>query len=91
VSEITSTSTVGNARITLQFDLSRDIDGAARDMQARMAAIESRMWPSVGLAAPIDMSDEADHRRPQRMARQGMSVSAGNDRTATRVCASPLA
>jgi multidrug efflux pump len=49
VSEITSTSTVGNARITLQFDLSRDIDGAARDMQARMAAIESRMWPSVGL------------------------------------------
>jgi multidrug efflux pump subunit AcrB len=36
-------------RITLQFDLSRDIDGAARDIQARMAAIESRMWPSVGL------------------------------------------
>jgi multidrug efflux pump len=38
VSEITSTSTVGNARITLQFDLSRDIDGAARDVQAAINA-----------------------------------------------------
>ena len=31
VTEMTSTSTVGNSRITLQFDLSRSIDGAARD------------------------------------------------------------
>ena len=38
VSEITSTSTVGNARITLQFDLSRNIDGAARDVQAAINA-----------------------------------------------------
>jgi len=38
VSEITSTSTVGNSRITLQFDLSRSIDGAARDVQAAINA-----------------------------------------------------
>jgi multidrug efflux pump len=38
VSEITSTSTVGNARIVLQFDLSRSIDGAARDVQAAINA-----------------------------------------------------
>src|SRR6266516_511570 len=31
VTEITSSSTLGNSRITLQFDLDRDIDGAARD------------------------------------------------------------
>src|SRR6185503_13607560 len=38
VSEITSNSTVGNSRITLQFDLSRSIDGAARDVQAAINA-----------------------------------------------------
>lgn len=37
-SEITSSSTLGNTRITLQFDLSRDIDGAARDVQAGINA-----------------------------------------------------
>ena len=43
VSEITSTSTVGNSRITLQFDLSRDIDGAARDVQAAINAARADM------------------------------------------------
>ncbi|KVN01643.1 efflux RND transporter permease subunit [Burkholderia stagnalis] len=38
VSEMTSTSTVGNARIILQFGLNRDIDGAARDVQAAINA-----------------------------------------------------
>ena len=34
VNEITSYSTQGNARVTLQFDLARSLDGAARDVQA---------------------------------------------------------
>src|SRR6185437_9715422 len=38
VNEITSTSSVGATRITLQFDLSRNIDGAARDVQAAINA-----------------------------------------------------
>ena len=38
VSEITSSSTTGNTRITLQFDLDRDINGAARDVQAAINA-----------------------------------------------------
>src|ERR1700733_1234551 len=38
VTEMTSQSTVGNARITLQFGLDRDIDGAARDVQAGINA-----------------------------------------------------
>src|SRR3954468_16845301 len=41
VTEITSSSSLGNARITLQFDLSRDIDGAARDVQAAINAARS--------------------------------------------------
>src|SRR5262244_450392 len=38
VTEITSSSTVGSTRITLQFGLSRDINGAARDVQAAINA-----------------------------------------------------
>ncbi|HWC45244.1 MAG TPA: efflux RND transporter permease subunit, partial [Casimicrobiaceae bacterium] len=38
VNEITSNSSVGSTRVTLQFDLSRDIDGAARDVQAAINA-----------------------------------------------------
>ncbi len=38
VNEITSSSSVGSSRVTLQFDLSRDIDGAARDVQAAINA-----------------------------------------------------
>ncbi|MGH7104565.1 MAG: efflux RND transporter permease subunit, partial [Acetobacteraceae bacterium] len=38
VTEMTSTSTVGSARIVLQFGLDRDINGAARDVQAAINA-----------------------------------------------------
>jgi len=38
VNEMTSSSSVGSTRITLQFDLDRDIDGAARDVQAAINA-----------------------------------------------------
>jgi multidrug efflux pump len=38
VTEMTSQSSAGSARIVLQFDLGRDIDGAARDVQAAINA-----------------------------------------------------
>src|SRR6202171_3516841 len=38
VSEMTSFSTLGSTSITLQFDLSRNIDAAARDVQAAINA-----------------------------------------------------
>ncbi|MDP9128170.1 MAG: efflux RND transporter permease subunit, partial [Pseudomonadota bacterium] len=38
VTEMTSSSNVGSSRITLQFGLDRDIDGAARDVQAGINA-----------------------------------------------------
>ncbi|MFZ1908642.1 MAG: efflux RND transporter permease subunit, partial [Burkholderiales bacterium] len=41
VTEITSTSSIGSTRVTLQFDLDRDIDGAARDVQAAINAARS--------------------------------------------------
>ncbi|EIZ78656.1 RND transporter, HAE1/HME family, permease protein [Novosphingobium sp. Rr 2-17] len=38
VTEMTSRSSLGSTSVTLQFDLSRDIDGAARDVQAAINA-----------------------------------------------------
>jgi multidrug efflux pump len=38
VNEMTSSSSLGNTRIVLQFDLDRDINGAARDVQAAINA-----------------------------------------------------
>jgi multidrug efflux pump len=38
ITEMTSASSLGQTRITLQFDLSRNIDGAARDVQAAIDA-----------------------------------------------------
>ena len=38
VTELTSTSTVGSANIVVQFGLNRDINGAARDVQAAIQA-----------------------------------------------------
>src|SRR6186997_591303 len=38
VNEITSSSALGSTRVVLQFDLNRDINGAARDVQAAINA-----------------------------------------------------
>jgi multidrug efflux pump len=46
VTEMTSSSSQNSTRITLQFDLSRDIDGAARDVQASLNAALAQL-PSV--------------------------------------------
>jgi multidrug efflux pump len=41
VTEMTSSSTMGSTNIVLQFDLNRNIDGAARDVQAAINAARS--------------------------------------------------
>jgi multidrug efflux pump len=41
ITEMTSNSALGSTRITVQFDLDRDIDGAARDVQAAINAARS--------------------------------------------------
>ena len=41
VNEMTSSSSLGSTRIILQFDFSRDINGAARDVQAAINASQS--------------------------------------------------
>ncbi|MFZ0829478.1 MAG: multidrug efflux RND transporter permease subunit [Verrucomicrobiia bacterium] len=43
VNETTSSSTLGSTSITLQFDLNRNIDGAARDVQAAINAARANL------------------------------------------------
>ncbi|MBV8093274.1 MAG: efflux RND transporter permease subunit [Acetobacteraceae bacterium] len=47
VAEMTSQSSVGQARIVLQFGLSRDINGAARDVQAAINAAHADLPASL--------------------------------------------
>ncbi len=43
VNEMTSSSSTGTASITMQFDLNRDVNGAARDVQAAINAARSQL------------------------------------------------
>src|ERR1700759_3285726 len=47
VTEMTSQSNVGSVRITLQFGLNRDINGAARDVQAAINAARAHLPTSL--------------------------------------------
>jgi multidrug efflux pump len=47
VTEMTSESTVGSTRITLQFSLNRSLDGAARDVQAAINAARADLPTSL--------------------------------------------
>ena len=55
ISEMTSTSTLGTTRIILIFDLNRDINGAARDVQAALNAAQSLL--------PSGMSSRPTYRK----------------------------
>ncbi|HWE26868.1 MAG TPA: efflux RND transporter permease subunit, partial [Polyangia bacterium] len=47
VNEMTSTSTLGTTSITLQFDLDRDVEAAARDVQAAINAAGGDLPPNL--------------------------------------------
>ena len=51
IDSMTSTSSLGNTQITIQFTLDRDIDAAAQDVQSAIAAVQRRL-PSDMPAAP---------------------------------------
>lgn len=60
ISEMTSSSSLGSSRIIIQFDFNRDINGAARDVQAAINAAQSLLpsgmpsRPSYRKANPSD-------------------------------------
>ena len=61
IDSMTSTNSLGNTRITLQFDLERDIDAAAQDVQAAITAA-TRQLPSDMTTPPTYRKvNPADH------------------------------
>src|SRR5580704_10608795 len=61
VTEMTSNSSVGSAQVTLQFDLSRDINSAARDVQAAINSSAGTLpanLPSLPKYAKINPADQ---------------------------------
>src|ERR1700691_5833143 len=55
ITEMTSSSTLGRTGITIQFDLNRDINGAARDVQAAINAARSYL--------PINLPSNPTYRK----------------------------
>ncbi|MEA2977791.1 MAG: hypothetical protein QOF19_3311 [Alphaproteobacteria bacterium] len=47
INSMTSTSSLGRSQITIQFDLNRDIDGAALDVQSALSIATRRMPPEM--------------------------------------------
>src|ERR1700733_9228780 len=47
IAPLTPTSTLGTTSVPLQFDLSRNIDGAAQDVQAAIARVQVQLPPSM--------------------------------------------
>jgi multidrug efflux pump len=60
VTEMTSTSTIGGTNVTLQFELNRDIDGAARDVQAAINAARADLPPNLPTAPRYVKVNPAD-------------------------------
>jgi HAE1 family hydrophobic/amphiphilic exporter-1 len=57
---MTSTSGLGNTQITLQFNLSRDIDGAAQDVQAMIAKAAKQLPPEMPTPPSYQKVNPAD-------------------------------
>ncbi|MBX3345382.1 MAG: multidrug efflux RND transporter permease subunit [Nitrospira sp.] len=60
VTEMTSSSTMGGTNVTLQFELTRDIDGAARDVQAAINAARVDLPPNLPSAPRYSIVNPAD-------------------------------
>jgi HAE1 family hydrophobic/amphiphilic exporter-1 len=60
IDSMTSTSSLGSTQITLQFDLSRSIDGAAQDVQAAIARAGSQLPPNMPTPPTYNKVNPAD-------------------------------
>ena len=60
ISSMSSSSALGSTNITLQFDLSRDIDAAAQDVQAAIAAVHDlpKEMPSPPSYSKVNPADQ---------------------------------
>src|SRR5215470_16074638 len=91
VTEITSTSSIGNTSVVIQFDIDRDINGAARDVQAAINAAITALSSDTLTTAQI--YDAADTILAQRLSQaEGVSQVTvnGAEKPAVRVRLDPV-
>ncbi|MGH9686414.1 MAG: efflux RND transporter permease subunit [Candidatus Acidiferrales bacterium] len=60
ISSMTSTSYTGSTSITLQFDLSRNIDAAAQDVQAAISRVQGQLPPNMPSPPTFEKTNPAD-------------------------------
>jgi HAE1 family hydrophobic/amphiphilic exporter-1 len=60
LTSINSVSTQGNTNVTLQFDLSRNIDAAAQDVQSKIAATARQLPPGMPAPPSLNKTNPAD-------------------------------
>jgi multidrug efflux pump len=60
LTEMTSSSTLGGTSITLQFDLDKNVDAAARDVQAAIAAAGGELPPNLPMKPTYRKVNPAD-------------------------------
>ena len=60
IDSMTSSSSLGTTQITLQFDLSRNIDGAAQDVQAAIARAAPQLPPNMPTPPTYNKVNPAD-------------------------------
>src|SRR5215470_14034380 len=60
ITEMTSSSSLGSSNVTLQFDLSRNIDAAGRDVQAAINAARGQLPANLPSAPYYRKSNPAD-------------------------------
>jgi hydrophobic/amphiphilic exporter-1 (mainly G- bacteria), HAE1 family len=60
LSNVSSTSTLGNTSVTLQFDLSRNIDAAAQDVQTAIAQASRQLPPGMPNQPTLKKVNPAD-------------------------------
>ena len=53
ISQMTSSSTLGNSAITIQFDLSRQLNGAAQDIQTAIDAASGQLPKDLPIAPDL--------------------------------------
>ena len=63
VSQMTSVSVLGQTQITMQFDLDRNIDAAAGDVQAAINAASGQSAEEPALAADLPQGQPVGQRR----------------------------
>jgi hydrophobic/amphiphilic exporter-1 (mainly G- bacteria), HAE1 family len=60
IDSMTSTSQIGSSAITLQFDLSRNIDAAAQDVQAAISRVQGQLPPNMPSPPTFQKVNPAD-------------------------------